>query len=88
MIRDDLLTVVGAPHNWQQAISLLHWLANVVDYDLNPYARLDSGMPSLLQDSFEDSKKTKEDIFEVVREGIDKKIASHSLAADYVEKHE
>jgi hypothetical protein len=88
LIRDDLLTVVGAPHNWQQAVSLLHWLANVVDYEVNSFGKNDSGLPSLLQDSFDDSKKTREDIFEVIKEGIERKIPSHALATDYVDKHE
>ena len=89
LIRDDVLKIIGAPHNWQQAISMLHWLAQVVEYQAGDLAVRPSESPvDLLCEPVVVDQASEDSLFDIVRKGIDKKVRVEELARNYMNQQE
>ena len=84
IIRDDVLKVIGAPHNWNQIISMLHWLSQVVDENT------EGKRPSvdLLCDEETYTDTYEDTIFDIVRKGIEKKVRVDDLSHNYIHQQD
>jgi SMC interacting uncharacterized protein involved in chromosome segregation len=77
VVREDILKIIGAPHNWTHAVSMLHWLSQVIEAE--GAGEETDLMADRLSDAFQE-----ESIFDIVRKGIDKRISAEELSKNYL----
>lgn len=80
-LKADVLGVIGAPHSWNQALFVLHWLAQVVETGVDPklgHPR-QSESPELLKEI-----GTEENIFDFVSNAISTKVGFEEAGRRYL----
>ena len=90
-VREDCLRIVGAPHNWAHVLSILHFLAQTVEFklqeDKEEANKQGSDEMDLLNENFEPEPAPKEeDIFEVLRKGIEKRLTAAEMGKNYLQQ--
>lgn len=81
MVREDVLKIIGAPHNWTQAVSMLHWLSQVIEAE-------GAGEELNLMEERTSEGVPEDNIFDVVRKGIEKRVGAEQLAKNYLSQEE
>lgn len=76
------MKIIGAPHNWNHAVCMLHWLSQVIEAegaggeDLN-----------LMSEGFNEYAE-EESIFDMVRKGIENRVTAEELSRNYLSQQE